>query len=563
MKKIILLFVLAIFIFSCGGGHKPKSEPVKSTPPTNPVQETETQEPLKQTQAQKQETREVPTPTGEDKKEEFSQVQETKEADGREHRQKEEVIPVIEPQQKPTEIPTAESLEIKKITDKITSGITGISREFGYPGDIDVPENFKNRVAYYIRYFTENKEGARFFLRTMSRGSEYLPMIKQVLQEKQLPLSLAYLPAIESGFNPNARSRAGAVGMWQFMRGTARMYGLKITRSKDERRDPVKSTFAAAEYLNDLLAMFGMEDPFLGICAFNAGEGKILNALRKISFTERSFWTLVNKNLLHSETDEYIPQFIAVILMANNPDKYTAAAQSISAEPEEAKTEEEEDREVISTLHHSDTKDDLGEETSDPPVEKEAIELKKVEVESKPVQPPTGEKTPAASPSQVYQVKPGDTLYSIAKQHNVGVSSLKNWNNLRANHIYPGQKLKIYPAGSTTRKAKAGRGGYQLIYTVNYTDSLARIALFFKGVSTRDIMTWNRLKRTRIYPKQELMLHLKEPPGKVVTHIVKAGENAFKIAKKYGLRVEYVLSLNGLLTNSPLKPGQKLKIYFF
>jgi len=400
----------------------------------------------------------------------------------------------------------------------------------------------------------------------MSRGSQYLPMIKEILKEKHLPLSLAYLPAIESGFNPNVRSRAGAVGMWQFMRGTARMYGLKISRTTDERKDPVKCTYAAAEYLDDLLAMFGMEDPFLGICAFNAGEGKILNALRKISFTERSFWTLVNKNLLHSETDEYIPQFLAVILMANNPDKYAAAAPVISSQPDAAKTEteEEEDQEVISALRHSDTKDDLVEETGDPPIEKEVIELK--EPEPTPVLPTPREKKPTASPSQVsqvYRVKPGDTLFSIARQYHVGVKSLKKWNNLRSNRIHPGQPLKVYPSSSTARTATSRREGYRLIYTVNYTDSLARLALFFKGVSARDIMKWNRLKHTRIYPKQELVLYLKEPPAREVTHIVKKGENAFKIAKKYGVRVEYVLSLNSLLTNSPLKPGQKLKIYYF
>jgi membrane-bound lytic murein transglycosylase D len=347
--------------------------------------------------------------------------------------------------------------------------------------------------------------------------------------------------------------------MWQFMRGTARMYGLKITRSKDERKDPVKSTYAAGEYLNDLLAMFGMEDPFLGICAFNAGEGKILNALRKISYTERSFWTLVNKNLLKSETDEYIPQFIAVILMANNPDKYTAAAQSISSQPDEAKTDEEQDQEVISTLHHSDSKDNLGEETGEPAIKKEVIELKKVE--SKPVHPTPQKKTVTASPSQIYQVKRGDTLYSIAKRHKVGVRSLKNWNNLRSNRIYPGQKLIIYSSISTANKTTSR--AYKLIYTVNYTDSLARIALFFKGITAREIMKWNRLRRTRIYPRQKLVLYLKKPPSKVVTHIVKRGESAFKIAKKYGLRVEYVLSLNGLVTNSRLRPGQKLKIYYF
>ena len=565
MKKIIILFVLAIFIFSYCGGHKPVTEPVKSTTPTTPEQETETRRSSEQTHSQTGETQEEKSPREEPQKQETGQEEKSTSittGDGREYRQKEEVVPVIEPREKPGEIQTADTLEIKKITDKIISGITGISREFGYPGDMDVPVNFKKRVAYYIRYFSKNEKGSRFFLRTMSRGSQYLPMIKRILKEKHLPLSLAYLPAIESAFNPNARSRAGAVGMWQFMRGTARMYGLKITRSKDERRDPVKSTYAAAEYLNDLLAMFGMEDPFLGICAFNAGEGKILNSLRKISYTERSFWTLVNKNLLKKETDEYIPQFIAIILMANNPDKYAAAAQSISSEPDEVKTEEEEDQEVITALHHSDTKDNLGEETSEPAepaVEKEVIELKKVE--TKPVQPVSQKKTVTPSSSQVYRVKRGDTLYSIAKRHNVRVRSLKNWNNLRSNRIYPGQKLKIYASSSTASQTTSR--GYKLIYTVNYTDSLARIALFFKGVSVREIMAWNRLRRTRIYPREKLVLYLKEPPGKIVTHIVKRGESAFKIAKKYGLRVEYVLSLNGLVTNSRLRPGQKLKIYYF
>lgn len=533
MKKFILLFILAAFIFSYCGGTKPETEPVRPTTSTKPLGETETPETPEQTQPQVREP-----------------IKET---------QKEEVIPVIEPQKKTIEIQTPETLEIKKITDKISSGIKGISRDFGYPGDIDVSVNFKKRVAHYIRYFSKNEKGSRFFLRAMSRGSQYLPMIKRILKEKHLPLSLAYLPAIESGFSPNARSRAGAVGMWQFMRGTARMYGLKITRSKDERRDAVKSTYAAAEYLNDLLAMFGMEDPFLGICAFNAGEGKILNALRKISYTERSFWTLVKKDLLKSETDEYIPQFLAVILMANHPDKYAAAAQSISSETDEAKTDEEKDQEVISALHHSNTKDNLGEENSKPTVEKEVIELKKVE--TKPVPPTPKKKTAVVSTSQVYKVKRGDTLYSIAKRHNVGVRSLKNWNNLRSNRIYPGHKLKIYPSSSKASKTKSR--GYKLIYTVNYTDSLARIALFFKGVSARDIMTWNRLRRTRIYPKQRLVLYMKEAPRKVFNHIVKRGESAFKIAKKYGLRVEYVLSLNGLVTNSRLRPGQKLIIYYF
>ena len=91
----------------------------------------------------------------------------------------------------------------------------------------------------------------------------------------------------------------------------------------------------------------------------------------------------------------------------------------------------------------------------------------------------------------------------------------------------------------------------------------ARIALFFRGVSARDIMRWNRLKRTRIYPKQELVLYLKKEPRRVVTHTVRRGDTARGIAQKYNVRLEYVLSLNGLLTDTRLKTGMKLKVYYF
>ncbi len=438
----------------------------------------------------------------------------------------------------------------EEITDRIKNGITGISRGFGYTGDIEVPESFKNRVAHYIRYFTYNEKGARFYQRAMRRSSKYLPMIRKVLKKKQLPLSLAYLPVIESGFNPYARSHAGAVGMWQFMRGTARMYGLKVTRRTDERKNPVKATHAAAEYLNDLLAMFGMEDPFLGISAYNAGEGKIMRSLRKISYKEHSFWTLVKKNLLRTETDEYIPRLIAVVLMAHEPGKYAAASKITPVEPND-----EEDQEIINTLHTTPREDlDNGEKKETP----EKIEEIKLE-EVKKVKPRPVKTKPAA---RTYRVKRGDNLYRIAKTFNVKVKTLKKWNRLRNNRIYPGQKLKIYGTPGKAARGSSSRG-YQLVYTVNYTDSLARIALFFRGVSARDIMRWNRLRRSRIYPKQKLKLYLDQRPRKVFTHVVKRGETARKIAAKYRLRIEYVLSLNGMVTDSRLKPGKRLKIYLF
>ncbi len=338
--------------------------------------------------------------------------------------------------------------------------------------------------------------------------------------------------------------------MWQFMRGTARIYGLKVSRRVDERKDPEKATAAAAEYLNDLLAMFGMEDPFLGICAYNAGEGKILNALRKISYKERSFWTLVNKNLLRTETDEYIPRLLAVILMTRHPETYAAASKIVSVAPDDKA-----DQEIIDSIHTASSSPDEENGTESEP-ESEA-----------------GTTTGSENGSfWVYTVKQGDTLYSIAKKYNVDVETVKDWNQLDSNLLHPDEELKIYTeAPSENRPASAAqvspapvaKKGYKLIYTVNYGDSLARIALLFKGVSARDIMDWNRLNRTRIYVKQELEIYLPQAPRKVVTHVVKNGDTAARIAREYGERIEYILSLNGLVTDSQLAPGKQLLIYHF
>jgi len=556
MKKIILIILAAVIISYCGGlRHKPETEP--AAPANEPREEVQTRQ---EEENKKQEESEVEAIEKEKQPVILKEQVEVESIAG-------ENIPVIPPKEEPKKIETIDMVKTRKITDSITTGIAAISKGFGYAGDIEVPNSFKERVAYYIRYFSGEGKGGRFYRRAMNRGSKYLPMIKEVLKKKHLPPSLAYLPVIESGFKTRARSRASAVGMWQFMRGTARMYGLKVSRKIDERRDPVKATYAAAEYLNDLLAMFGMEDPFLGICAYNAGEGKIMRALRKISYKERSFWTLVKKNLLKNETDEYIPQLLAVVLIANNPAKYVTASKNIPPLQDET-----EDQEILSSLHR--TKEDLsakpketeaGEEQTVLQIDMNPVEKQK-EVKPTPeivketkvkAKPPTKKKT-------IYKVKRGDSLYKIARTFNVSVRRLKKWNNLRYSRIYPGQRLKIYGSSAKVSKSISTKAKkYKLIYTVNYTDSLVRIALFFKGITAREIMRWNGLRRTRIYPKQKLKLFLKQRPKRVVTYIAKRGDTARKIARKHGVRVEYVLSLNGMVTNSRVRPGKRLKIYYF
>ncbi len=167
-----------------------------------------------------------------------------------------------------------------------------------------------------ITLFTE-KIKERFSL-WLSRSGKYLDLMKEILKEKDVPEEIVFLPLIESGFNPYAYSRARAVGYWQFIASTARKYGLKINCWRDERRDPVKSTEAAADYLKDLYEMFGSWN--LAMAAYNAGEGRILKALNKTKTDD--YWSLLDTKYLKRETKEYVPKFIAASLIANSPQDF-------------------------------------------------------------------------------------------------------------------------------------------------------------------------------------------------------------------------------------------------
>lgn len=152
----------------------------------------------------------------------------------------------------------------------------------------------------------------------LQRSGKYIGLMRDILEEKGMPQDLAFLPLIESGFSLHAKSRMKAVGPWQFIESTARLYGLKVNWWVDERRDPVKSTEAAAEYLSDLYARFGSWS--LAMAAYNAGEGKIQRALRRTNADD--YWMLLPTNYIKPETKHYVPKFIAARIIAENPEEY-------------------------------------------------------------------------------------------------------------------------------------------------------------------------------------------------------------------------------------------------
>jgi membrane-bound lytic murein transglycosylase D len=152
----------------------------------------------------------------------------------------------------------------------------------------------------------------------LSRSGRYLDMMKEILREKDVPENIVFLSLIESGFSPYAYSVASAAGPWQFIASTARRYGLEINWWKDERRDPVKSTGAAASYLKDLYKMFGSWN--LAMAAYNAGEGRIQKAMKRSNAD--SYWALLDTSHIKPETKDYVPKFIAASLIATNPQDF-------------------------------------------------------------------------------------------------------------------------------------------------------------------------------------------------------------------------------------------------
>jgi membrane-bound lytic murein transglycosylase D len=192
--------------------------------------------------------------------------------------------------------------------------ISPLPPEITYDVPIDVNEDVNN---YIILFQTRMRDKFELWL---SRSGKYIDSMKEIFRRNELPEDLVFLALVESGFNPYAYSRSRAVGPWQFMRGTARKYGLKVNRWVDERRDPIKSTAAAARYLKDLFDMFNSWP--LSLASYNAGEGRVMRALNKSKIKVESFWDLRNSRYLRRETKHYVPKFMAATIIAKNPTKY-------------------------------------------------------------------------------------------------------------------------------------------------------------------------------------------------------------------------------------------------
>ncbi len=180
-----------------------------------------------------------------------------------------------------------------------------------------VPLVVNKSVESFIKYFQTT--GRKHFEKWWDRSQRYMVMIREILREDGLPEDLSYIAFIESGLNPRAQSRSHAVGMWQFMKGTAKKYGLRVDWWVDERMDPEKSTRAAANYFTDLYERFGSW--YLAAAGYNAGEGRVMKAMKKHGTDD--FWALARHSRpLKKETRNYVPKYLAAVMIAKDPVAY-------------------------------------------------------------------------------------------------------------------------------------------------------------------------------------------------------------------------------------------------
>jgi membrane-bound lytic murein transglycosylase D len=342
---------------------------------------------------------------------------------------------------------------------KFLDQIPGISSEEPSPDEslYDIPLVRTPSVENHLRFFhTGMRDRFEMWLNRLSR---YKPLVEKIFLEFDLPSDLVFLSLVESGFNPNAYSRARATGPWQFMKGTARVYGLRVDQYVDERRDPIKSTVAAARYLRDLYDLFGAWP--LAMAAYNAGEGKVMRALHKTH--AESFWGIIRSKYLKRETREYVPRFMAAMIIAKNRDRY-----GFSEEPTDVHEFDEvvvrrpvhlrmlseatgipfaELKQLNPELRRDVTPPDDAEYLLKVPVGTKDVVQQRLEI-MRPLKSPTVLVKKSKSRQEnhgSYRVQVGDSLWKIAKRFNISVQDLVDWNDLTGRRIKPGELLSLAP----------------------------------------------------------------------------------------------------------------------
>jgi membrane-bound lytic murein transglycosylase D len=416
-----------------------------------------------------------------------------------------------------------------------------------------------------------------FFLRTAQRSEPYLHFIVEEIERRGLPVELALIPAVESGFQPLARSPHQAAGLWQFIPSTGRAFGLKQTWWYEGRCDITASTRAALDYLERLAGQFD-GDWALALAAYNAGPGMVRRAIKRNrdEGLPLDYWSLE----LPSETQQYVPRVFAFAKAVRSPDKFGI---DLPPMPDRAQFTKVDlpgpiDLDLAAKLAQID-RDELQRlnpgfrRWATAPDGPHALLL-----------PPDTTGTFSAGLAQLtpaqcvtlhhYRVKQGDTLASIAKRYDISAKQLRKANSMKSSHLNSGRQLIIplppvqaaklarneSQKSSTKDKRKTSKP--EVVHVVKRGDTLWKIARTHK-VSQRKLAAWNGLTvNDTLRPGQ--LLHVVGLGGdqnvRAVVYRIKPGDSLYTIARRYKVSVKDLRRWNKL-SDRYLQPGQRLKIY--
>jgi membrane-bound lytic murein transglycosylase D len=460
----------------------------------------------------------------------------------------------------------------KKITEAYSTRYTAVKGNHKA-----IPLDMNSEVQAAIDYFIRVKDS--FFLDAYARSGKYRPAIVKALKKAGMPEELSWLPFIESGFKVNALSTARALGMWQFIASTGYRYGLKRDTWIDERMDPEKSTAAAIGYLSDLHQMFG--DWTTALAAYNCGERRVQNEIdsQKISYLD-NFWDLYYK--LPNETAFYVPKFLAVLHILNDPKKYGFDLPPLDEEEpyEEVTIAKQLSLATVAKSIDVDcsTLKSLNPELRQETTPKTAYNLKvpvgKGEVLLANLNdiPSTylavAEKSSRSS-NIYYTVRSGDTLSSVAKKYKTSVKSIMSANGMKNQKaLKVGSRLKI----STRKKIMIAEADTQADskssndvtkYVVKKGDSLFNIAKRF-NTSVQSLKVMNGISEGGLSVGQEIMISpgiaAASKDSETQKYTVRKGDYPYTIAKKYNMDLYDFLKLNSLSPGSTIFPGQEVQV---